>query len=88
LVNEPVCADCAISKISVKNFGYNEENQATRIGERFAIDISSIQHISYGGAKFWLLLQDEYTNYCWNYFLSAKSNLSEVVIQHIKTFQK
>jgi hypothetical protein len=80
--------DCAISKIRVKNFGYNDENQATRKGERFSIDISSIQHISYGGAKFWLLIQDKYTNYCWSYFLSAKSNLSEVVIQHIKTFQK
>jgi hypothetical protein len=46
------------------------------------------QCIYYGVAKFWLLIQDEYTNYCWNYFLSAKSNLSAVVIQHIKTFQK
>jgi hypothetical protein len=75
-------------KIRVKIFGYNDENQATIKGERFAIDISSIQHNIYGGAKLWLLVQDEYTNYCWSYFQSATSKLSAVVVQHIKTFQK
>ena len=32
--DEPVCTDCAISKIRVKNFGHNDENQATSKGER------------------------------------------------------
>ena len=86
----PVCTDCALSKIRVKNFGHNDtsENEATMIGERIAIDISSINFVSYGGAKFWLLIQDEFSNYLWSYFLSAKSELAGTVCTFIKTFQK
>jgi hypothetical protein len=86
--DEPVCAECALSKIRVKNFGHDDENQATTKGERISVDISSINKVSYGGAKFWLLIQDEFTNYIWSFFLSAKSELSHTVIQWIKTFQK
>jgi hypothetical protein len=84
----PVCAECALSKIRVKNFGHNDENQATTKGERISVDISSINKVSYGGAKFWLLIQDEYTNEIWSHFLSAKSELSQTVIQWVQNFQK
>ncbi len=65
-----------------------EENKALKIGERISTDISSINHISYGGAKFWLLIQDEFTGYIWSYFLSAKSELAETVMKWMKTFQQ
>ena len=74
---DPVCTDCAFAKIRVKNFGHHDDNQASKLGERIAIDISSVKSISYGGSKFWLLLQDEYTGYLWSFFLSAKSELPE-----------
>jgi hypothetical protein len=48
----------------------------------------SVKSVSYGGAKFWLLFQDEYTGYLWSFYLSAKSELPETVISWIKTVQK
>jgi hypothetical protein len=60
--DETVCIECALSKIRVKNFGHDDENQATTKGERISVDISSINKVSYGGAKYWLLIQDEFTN--------------------------
>jgi hypothetical protein len=83
-----VCADCAFAKIRVKNFGHNDDNQASKFGERIAIDISSVKFVSYGGAKFWLLIQDEYTGYLWSFYLSAKSELPDTVISLIKTVQQ
>jgi hypothetical protein len=85
---DTVCTDCAFAKIRVKNFGHNDDNQASKFGERIAIDISSVKLVSYGGAKFWLLIQDEYTGYLWSFFLSAKSELPDTVISWIKTVQK
>jgi hypothetical protein len=77
LTIEPACADCAISKIRVVNFGHNNNYQATSKGERISIDISSTNQVSYVGSKLWLLTQDEYTSYIWSFFLSAKSELAE-----------
>jgi hypothetical protein len=56
--DEPVCIECALSKIIVKNIGSNDENNSKAKGERLAIDKSSINKVSYGGSKFWLLIQD------------------------------
>ena len=44
-------------------------------GERLNLDISSINEKSFGGAKFWLLIADDYTDYCWSLFLKAKSEI-------------
>jgi hypothetical protein len=76
-----VCAECAFSKIWVKHLGYNEGEEAVMLGERIFVDISSINQVSYGGAKFWLLVQDEYTDYLWSFFLSTKSEQTEGFIQ-------
>ena len=46
-------------------------------GERVYLDISSIKDVSYGGSKFWVLIVDDYTNYCWSIFLKNKSDLKE-----------
>jgi Reverse transcriptase (RNA-dependent DNA polymerase) len=83
----PICEDCAFGKIKVKNLGH-PTNKATKIGERISMDISSIHQISFGGAKFWLLLQDEFTGYLWSYFLPHKSDLTATVIKWLKLFQK
>ena len=39
------------------------------------MDISEIKAKSYGGAKYWLMVQDEFTGYIWSRFLKAKSEL-------------
>jgi transposase InsO family protein len=35
---------------------------------------------SYGGSKFWALIVDNYTNYCWGIFLKNKSELKEKML--------
>jgi hypothetical protein len=81
------CPDCALGKIRIKNFGH-EDNETSEKGEKINLDISSVKHISFGGSKFWLLLQDDYTNYLWSFFLSSKNELSTKVIEWLKTTEK
>ena len=38
------------------------------LGERSYIDISSIKSKALGGSKFWLLIIDDATDFCWNFF--------------------
>jgi hypothetical protein len=49
-------------------------------GERLYTDISSIKGESYGGSKFWALIVDDYSGYCWSYFLKQKSSLKTTLI--------
>jgi hypothetical protein len=83
-----VCSECAFSKIRVKNLGNNDTDEAVMLGERIFIDISSIKQVSYGGSKFWLLVQDKFTDYLWSFFLSSKSEQTDVLLDWIASFQK
>jgi hypothetical protein len=83
-----VCGDCAISKIKKKKISKETKNQATEKGGRVSIDISSIKAKSYGGAKHWLLIQDEYTKCVWGFFMKEKSELGETVLQWMKSIEK
>jgi hypothetical protein len=49
-------------------------------GERVYLDISSIRDESYGGSCFWVLLVDDYSDYCWSIFLKNKSDLKSKVM--------
>jgi transposase InsO family protein len=44
-------------------------------GERLYIDISSIKERSFGGEKFWALIVDDYSDYCWSFIMKNKSDL-------------
>ena len=52
------------------------------------MDISSVQHRSIGGTKFWCLVIDDYTNMKWSFFLKTKSELKDKVIPFLKTLHK
>jgi hypothetical protein len=82
------CVNCAISKAKQKKVPQVSKNQATEKGERIAIDISSIRTKSFGGSKFWLMIQDEFTGYIWSHFLKNKSDLPDVVIKWIHLTHK
>jgi len=43
-----------------------------------------MEHESYGKAKFWLLVIDDATDFCWSFFLKSKSETKEVMIGLIK----
>ena len=71
------CEDCALSKAKQKNLNKNLVPRATKKGEQFFMDISLIKYESLGKAKFWLLLIDDATNYCFSFFMKQKSDLTK-----------
>lgn len=77
-----VCDSCAHAKAKQKNIS-KEVTRETTIGQKMLIDISSIKAKSYGGSKFWLLLMDDASDYCWSYFLKKKSELADCVVNKI-----
>jgi hypothetical protein len=61
-----VCEDCALAKARQKNVTQDWKGGSQAPGERVNLDISSIRDKSYGGSWFWLLIVDDYTDYCWS----------------------
>jgi hypothetical protein len=49
------------------------------------MDISSTKASSFGGAKFWLLVVDHFTDYCWSAFLLQKSHFADRVLGFIRS---
>jgi len=78
------CEACSIGKARQKNVNKEWKGGSTTPGERLFVDISSIKGNSFGGAKFWALIVDDFTSYCWSYFLKRKDELAEKVIDLIK----
>jgi hypothetical protein len=68
------CEDCAISKARQKNVAKEWKGGSQIPGERLYINISSIR---FGGSKFWVLIVDNYTDYCWGLFLKYKAELKD-----------
>jgi hypothetical protein len=54
---------CAKSKMKMKNIPKENDNIATKKGERLLIDISWIRTATYAENRYWLLIMDEYTNF-------------------------
>jgi hypothetical protein len=72
-----VCEDCAMARQLNANQDWKGGSQAP--SERAYLDISSSRDKSYGGSRFWVLIVDDYTDYCWSIFLRAKSDLKAKV---------
>ena len=88
--NYETCEECALAKARQKNLNKESSTRSNQAGERLFIDISSISYPSFGGARFWLLIVDDFTDYCWSYFMKNKSDLSskmQELIQELKTKQ-
>jgi hypothetical protein len=83
-----VCSNCAVAKAKEKNLNKTNSHPSTELGGRINIDISSVLISSYGGANFWLLIQDDFTNYLWSYFLKAKSDLPETMVSWLRLVKK
>jgi hypothetical protein len=39
------------------------------------VDISLVKERSIGGTKFWALIVDDYTDYCWSFVLKNESDI-------------
>ena len=83
------CENCAKGKMKKANIAKETiTNLAQAPGDRISFDISSVQATSQGGNKFWLLIMDEYTKYCWSYFMKHKSDLPNVMMRWLHQFQR
>ena len=78
------CEDCILAKIKQKNVRKQGINKAKTAGERLLIDISLIKGESFGKSKHWLLIEDQFTNMRWSFFLNKRTEMSEKVINLIK----
>jgi GAG-pre-integrase domain len=83
-----VCHSCAISKAKQKNMNQTTSHPSREIGGKINIDISSVLNSSYGGANFWLLIQDDFTGYLWSFFLKHKSALPSTMIEWLYLVKK
>jgi hypothetical protein len=87
--NFEVCSDCAKAKARQKNIPKgNDTVHAESKGERLSFDISGIKSKSYGGAKFWLLVVDDKTDYSWGYFLKTKDETKGIMTALIKDLKE
>jgi hypothetical protein len=77
--------NCASAKIKIKNFPKEPPTfLAKEKGDRIMFDISSVNALSQGGNQVWLLIMDDYINYCWSFFLPHKDDLPQVILQWLR----
>jgi hypothetical protein len=57
------CEQCTIAKARQKNVNKQRLGSSNLPGERLYVNISSIKERSFGGAKFWALIVDDYSDY-------------------------
>jgi hypothetical protein len=69
------CKQCAIAKARQKNVNKHWLGSGNLQGERLYVDISSIKERSFGAAKFWASIVDDYTGYCLSFVMKNKSDL-------------
>ena len=66
--HDEICESCIRGKQRQKNVTKKVEFRAEKPGDQVYFDISSIQHKSLGGSKFWFLFIDKHTRYKKTYF--------------------
>jgi len=71
-----ICDSCCKAKGRQKNLPGDDKEKAKYPGERLFIDIASVNKKSIGGAKYWLLVVDDFSRKKWSFFLKNKSELS------------
>jgi hypothetical protein len=79
-----VCEACSVGKARQKNINKEWKGGSSISGERLYVEINSIKGTSFGGAKFWALIIDDFSSYCWSYFLKKKDELKDKVVELIK----
>jgi hypothetical protein len=76
-----ICENCTLAKARQKNVNKKRKGSSKIPGERIYLDISSVQDVCFGGAKFWVLIVDDYTDYCWSLSLKEKSESKEKMME-------
>jgi len=77
------CADCALGKSSQKRVPKACKGRSVVPGERVYVDVDYTTVGSYGGAKYWGLLVDEFSRKKWSVFLGTKDQLCDKICKVI-----
>ncbi|GBO40069.1 Retrovirus-related Pol polyprotein from transposon TNT 1-94 [Araneus ventricosus] len=81
-VNDFKCETCDISKITRKTHPNIDINQSSEILELLHADLcGSIQPESYGGAKYFMVLVDDFSGMYFTYFLKNKNEVFDIFSQ-------
>jgi hypothetical protein len=67
-----VCEVCSFGKARHKSINKEWKGGSSICRERLYVDISSIIGTGIGGSKFWALIIDDFSSYCWGYFFEEK----------------
>ena len=81
------CIACALGKVKQRNLNKFNKNKSKIPGERLYVDLSGIASKSIGGSKYWMLVIDDFTKFKWSYFLKRKNELSEILVNQIKSLR-
>ncbi|GBM66516.1 hypothetical protein AVEN_246920-1 [Araneus ventricosus] len=81
-VNDVKCETCDISKITRKTHPNIDINQSSEILELLHADLCGpIQPESYGGAKYFMVLVDDFSGMYFTYFLKNKNEVFDIFSQ-------
>ena len=83
-----VCEDCNISNIKKKIIPKEAPRRATKKGEMWYIDISSIKVENESNSKFWVLMVDNSTRFMKTFFLKRKSDLYDKMRIALKEIER
>ena len=78
-----ICDRCELSKSRRFNLNKINQNPSKSIGDRLYIDSSWINVPSGGGNKYWFLIVDELSGYCWERFGRHKYDIVDEIIEVI-----
>ena len=78
------CEDCTLGKAKQQAKSKKAVPCLQFLGERLFFDISSPSTPTFGGKRHWLLVIDDHSDYCWSFFLSEKSNLTQKMLVLVK----
>ena len=70
------CEYCDIGKMRKKNICKKPLKRVAIAGERVYMDISYIKYPSAGGAKYWVLFVDDYSDFLFGTYMKNKSDLA------------
>ncbi|CAM9890236.1 unnamed protein product, partial [Chrysoparadoxa australica] len=73
------CEGCAMANGRQKSLAKMTTTRAKRKLERIFIDIEPHKIASLGGARNWILIEDDYTRMKWSFFVPQKSDLNRVL---------
>ena len=71
------CTGCLQAKARHLNTNKLSNLQATSPGERLMLDTSGPFHPTPSGTRYWFKIIDQYSSFCWDFFLTMKSEVIE-----------